>query len=329
MVIAVSYHDTVTKLQELAVPAPGPFDRVEWFGLLASHGAAPLVVLAEDGEARAAMVLITGDDGLESLKNWFSFTWRPWVATGVDGDRLLRAIGRHLRTSTPRLLFQPMPDEDGSATRLADAMRKSGWIVEKAAVDENHILAVNGRSFAEYWATRPGKMRTTLQRKAKKVTVEIITEFNSNIWAEYQSVYAESWKPAEERADLLEAFAKMEGDAGRLRLGIARSDGKTVAAQFWTVENGIAYIHKLAHIEAAKPLSAGTTLSAALFAHVIDKDHVNLVDFGTGTDAYKRDWMESVRLRYSLLCLDPRQPRAWPALAKLLVRRLALRISRR
>ena len=50
-----------------------------------------------------------------------------------------------------------------------------------------------------------------------------------------------------------------------LRLGLARHVGAVIAAQFWTVENGVAYIHKLAHRESAKPLSAGTTLSAALF----------------------------------------------------------------
>ncbi len=33
------------------------------------------------------------------------------------------------------------------------------------------------------------------------------------------------------------------------------------------LEHGTAYIHKLAHLESAKPLSAGTTLSAALFEH--------------------------------------------------------------
>ena len=328
MVIAVSYHDTVTKLQGLAVSAQGPFDRAEWFGLLAKHGQPPVVVVAEGGDAQAAMVLTRGENGLESLRNWFSFTWRPLAPDGPRGDALLQAIAQGLRESTHRLLLQPMPDEDGSASRLADAMRKSGWIVDKAAIDENHILPVNGRSFAEYWATRPGKMRTTLQRKAKKVSIEITTRFDSALWSKYQSVYAKSWKPVEERADLLEAFAREEGEAGRLRLGIARADGTAVAAQFWTVENGTAYIHKLAHIEAAKPMSAGTTLSAALFAHVIDDDQVDLIDFGTGTDAYKRDWMEAVRPRYRLVCLDPRQPRAWPALAKLLVRRLALRISR-
>lgn len=178
MVIAVSYHDTVTKLQGLAVSAQGPFDRAEWFGLLAKHGQLPVVVVAEGGDAQAAMVLTRGDNGLESLRNWFSFTWRPLAQDGPEVDALLQAIAQGLRKSTHRLLLQPMPNEDGSASRLADAMRKSGWIVDKAAIDENHILPVNGRSFAEYWATRPGKMRTTLQRKAKKVSIEIATRFD-------------------------------------------------------------------------------------------------------------------------------------------------------
>ena len=92
--------------------------------------------------------------------------------------------------------------------------------------------------------------------------------------------------------------------------------GAVVAAQFWTVEHGTAWIHKLAHLESAKPLSAGTTLSAALFEHVIDRDKVELIDFGTGNDPYKADWMELDRPRYRIDCLDPAQPRAWPALAK-------------
>ncbi len=95
-----------------------------------------------------------------------------------------------------------------------------------------------------------------------------------------------------------------------------------MAAQFWTVENGIAYIHKLAHRTGARSLSPGTTLSAALFAHVIDVDHVTLVDFGTGDDPYKRDWMEAVRTRWRLTCLRPGDPRNWPAIGKAMMRKL-------
>ncbi|QYJ08555.1 GNAT family N-acetyltransferase [Qipengyuania flava] len=259
------------------------------------------------------------DEGLESLTYFFSFTWRP----RGDDPELLETLAADLRGKTHALTLAPLPDEDGSATQLEQALRSAGWIVSREPCDENHVLPVGGRSFSEYWAQRPGKMRTTLKRKAKKVEVEILTRFDEAAWADYQAIYAESWKPEEERSDILEAFARAEGQAGRIRLGIARAGGVPVAAQFWTVENATAYIHKLAHIEAAKPLSAGTTLSAALFEHVIDADGVDLVDFGTGSDAYKRDWMEVNRPRYRLTALDWRQPRAWPALAKMLVRRLA------
>jgi CelD/BcsL family acetyltransferase involved in cellulose biosynthesis len=121
---------------------------------------------------------------------------------------------------------------------------------------------------------------------------------------------------------MLRAFAEQEGKAGRLRLGIARHDGRPVAAQFWTVEAGTAWIHKLAHLDAARHLSAGTSLTAALFEHVIDCDRVALVDFGTGDDTYKRDWMEEVRPRCRLDCHDPADPRSWPHIVRAAVQRL-------
>jgi CelD/BcsL family acetyltransferase involved in cellulose biosynthesis len=93
-----------------------------------------------------------------------------------------------------------------------------------------------------------------------------------------------------------------------------------VAAQCWTVENSVAYIHKLAHFESHKALSPGTTLSAALFKHVIDVDQVRLVDFGTGDQGYKADWMEATRPRYRIDCLNPARPRTWAPLAKRILR---------
>lgn len=315
MNIAVSYHETLTKLQGLDWPVQGPFDRLDWFALLDD----PLYALAESGRGRVLLPLQREEHQLASLANWFSFTWRPLG----DDPALLAALARDLRRQTHRVELAPLPDEDDSATTLEIAFRDAGWLVAREVCDENHVLPVAGRSFAEYWATRPGKMRTTLKRKARKVEITILTHFDEAAWAEYRAVYESSWKPQEERADLLEAFARAEGAAGRIRLGIARAAGEPVAAQFWTVENGTAYIHKLAHIEAAKPLSAGTTLSAALFEHAIDIDGVELVDFGTGSDGYKRDWMEANRPRYRLTCLDWRNPRAWPAIAKARLRHLA------
>lgn len=321
--IEARYHDSVNVLQALTAPSSAaPFDRAEWFALLAETGLTPLIAMATDAEATAALALTEDRGRIAPLRNWYSFTWRELAPAGAAGDRLLEAIARQLKSRGWRVTLEPVPGEDGSAERLARAFRAAGWQVAVEPCDINHILPVDGRSFAEYWETRPGQLRTTLKRKAKKVEVKVLTCFDEAVWADYEAIYAASWKPSEDQPAMLRAFAEAEGAAGRLRLGIARAEGLAVAAQCWTVENSIAYIHKLAHLESHKPLSAGTTLTAALFRHVIDTDKVALVDFGTGDQAYKADWMEQVRQRFRIDCLAPARPQSWPPLAKRLLRRL-------
>jgi hypothetical protein len=51
-------------------------------------------------------------------------------------------------------------------------------------------------------------------------------------------------------------------------------------------------------------------------AHAIDRDRVHTIDFGTGDDAYKRDWMEIVRPLLRLDMHRPRDPRSWPHLLR-------------
>lgn len=325
--IEARYHDSVNVLQEmfaagaLAPDTGGPFDRPEWFALLAETGLAPLIATASEENAHAALVLTERGGRIEPLRNWYSFTWRPIVPSGPSGDALLEAIARQLRSRAHRVTLSPLPEEDGSATRLACAFAKAGWRVEVTRCDTNHVLKVKERSFEEYWAARPGALRTTLKRKSGLVDVTILDRFDEDAWDAYEAVYAASWKPTEGEPAMLRAFAREEGLAGRLRLGLALHQGQTVAAQFWTVEGKTAYIHKLAHLESHRRLSAGTTLSAALFEHAIDHDGVQMIDFGTGDEPYKRDWMEETRPRFRIDCLDMRRPRAWLDLARLAARR--------
>ena len=98
-----------------------------------------------------------------------------------------------------------------------------------------------------------------------------------------------------------------------------------MAAQFWTVENQTAWIHKLAHRTDARHLSAGSVLTASLMARVIDEDGVALVDFGTGDDAYKADWMDGTRARLRLDCHNPAHIASWPHIARAALQRLATR----
>ena len=327
--IGISYHHDLKEVQGdpalaglIAARAMTPFDRVEWWqGLEDECAIKPLIAVARDGDDIAILPLKAGDGHLHALGNWYNFTVRPVLSDG--GTRLLTALARDLRRKSWRITLAPLPDEDSAAGLLAETFSRAGWMVRREQCDVNRFDALSGyASFAQFLADRPGTLRTTLKRKAGKVDTTVYQQFDDDTWNDYEGVYRSSWKPEEASFAFLRRFAGEEAAAGRLRLGIARHEGLPVAAQLWTLERGTAFIHKLAHAEASKALSAGTTLSAALFAHVIDNDRAAAVDFGTGDDGYKRDWMNGVRPRYRLDLLDPRSPRAWPHLLRARFKRL-------
>lgn len=299
---------------------PAPFDRLEWWRLLAEEclqGERPVLAVARDKESIAALPLLrrVRSRQLRSLANWYSFWARPVFAGGGDRQALLRAIAADLPTHAARVSLAPLRPEH--AAEVETAFAATGWRVLRSVAGVNHRLELAGRDFAAYWADRPGRLRETVRRKAKgRVELRIARRFEPSDWVDYGQVYAASWKPAEGSPAFLRRFAETEGAAGTLRLGIATLDGRPVAAQLWTVENGVAYIHKLAHDETAKAHSPGTLLSHALFAHAIDRDGVQTIDFGTGDDAYKRDWMEIARPLWRLDMHWPKSPWAWPHLVR-------------
>ncbi|MEM6907705.1 MAG: GNAT family N-acetyltransferase [Pseudomonadota bacterium] len=328
----VRYHDSINVLQEMfgetsteterGTLATGPFDRPEWFRLLCDSGLVPLVVGAQSGDKQVALTLAEDNGRIASLRNWYSFTWRPLGDNSTLRANLLREIAATLKRRAHRVTLEPVPDEDDSARQLCQAFSETGWRVEVVQCDTNHVQHTAGLDFSDYWAERPGHLRNTLKRKRKLVDVCVTSEFIPTRWAEYESIYAASWKPREDYPAMLRAFAEAEAAAGRMRLGLAYHNGHAVAAQLWTVEQRTAYIHKLAHLETHKKLSAGTTLTAAMFKQVIERDKVALVDFGTGDQAYKADWMSHTRPRYRIDCLNRKAPRAWWDLAQLTARRL-------
>ncbi len=332
--IEVEYRDDLKEVQGdaalaalLTAPcAAAPFDRLEWWQLLEEEcGLTPLIAVAREGEARAVLPLTRQGRSITGLANWYSFRLKPLSNRPDLAPALFAAIAADLAGEAPRITLSGVPDEGGEASLLEAAFRSAGWLVQREACDTNHILEVGGRSFAEFLAARPGQLRTTLKRRMGKIATAIETDFNLESWAAYEAIYAQSWKPAEGSPAFLRRFAEAEGAAGRLRLGIARADGEPVAAQWWTVEGNTAFIHKLAHTQDSRPLSPGTVLSAALFEQVIDRDQVTLVDFGTGDDGYKRDWMERQRPRYRLDMFRPGWPGNWPAIAKACLRRVLAR----
>jgi hypothetical protein len=336
--LQIDYHSDLNEVQSdealgslLSAPlAQAPFDRLSWWQGLAIHcGISPLLAVARTGSGLAVLPLTGGRGHLSSLANWYTFRFRPVVTDGMA----LSALARDLRNCAHRITLRGVPDEDGSATRLQTAFHDAGWRVHRSICDTNHILPVCGRSYEAYLASRPGTLRSTIRRKSGKLITRVFDHFNPHAWDQYETIYARSWKPEEGSLPFLRAFAQAEGLAGRLRLALAfpahEPDAPAVAAQFWTVEGGTAFIHKLAHREDARALSPGSVLTARLMQHVIDQDRVTLVDFGTGDDPYKRDWMEQQQDRWLLEMFVPHHPRNWRPLLGRRLRSLAASAKRR
>ena len=296
---------------------PRLFDRLSWYRRVWEHCAPSgrlLVARAASDSGKAWLFLAVDGGRAQALACWYS------LRTGTIDHKLdqqqiadtSETISRELRKiGLSRLSLYPL-EEDPVA--LARAFRRGGWIVRTEPAGVSWQVETKGQDFAAYWVRRPSKLRNTAARKAKAAGLEIVIHrhWDAAAWADYETVYAASWKSEEGAPAFLRAMAEEEGAAGTLRLGIAKKEGKPVAAQLWTIENGTAWIHKLAYDESAKALSPGTVLSMEMFRSALDQDHVSRIDYGTGDDAYKRDWME---IRAPLWRLDAYNPRTLSGLA--------------
>ena len=280
---------------------PSLYDRLDWLRLTARHvlaEARPVVARAALGPDRCWLFLkALPQRRAEAYASWYTLAFAPVFA----GDPLMRApllqaLAAPRRGRLATIANAPMPAE--TAALAAAAFGGAGWRAATEDATANWAAHTAGQDFAAYWAKRPSRLRNTVRRKirAADLTINILDRFDAAAWQAYEAVYRASWKPAEGSPAFLRALAEQEGAAGTLRLGIARKKDEPVACQFWTVEHDVATIHKLAHVESERAASPGTVLSEAMFRHVIDRDRPALIDFGTGDDPYKADWMDERRM---------------------------------
>src|SRR5713226_9389208 len=265
---------------------------------------------------------------LEALANYYSCFYAPHLAVSAgESHETLRALTQAIAQEKPRwdaVEVKPMDVRSREFPELVEAFKAAGFIVQTFFSFGNWYLPVNGRSFAQYSESLPSVLKNTLNRKRKKLEktgrakIEIVTggqELDAAIDA-YMKVYLSSWKQPEPYPQFVPGLIHMCAAMGALRLGIIHVDGEPAAAQLWIVHHGNALIYKLAYDERFGELSVGTILSATLFQHVLDEDKVSQVDYLSGDDAYKKDWMSDRRERWGILALNPRTPRGVLAIAR-------------
>jgi CelD/BcsL family acetyltransferase involved in cellulose biosynthesis len=157
-------------------------------------------------------------------------------------------------------------------------------------------------------------LRNTWHRKRRKLergnrlTTCFIDDDNGldRAVADYETVYAASWKPPELFRDFVPALIRLAGKLRALRLGIYHLDGVPAAAQFWILWKGRAVICKLAHDKRFDDLSLGTLLTMEMFERVLTGDRPREISLGRGDDPYKKLWLPKRRERWGIAAANPR-----------------------
>jgi hypothetical protein len=286
------------------------------------QGAAPYLLLAADaGRPAGLLPLRTGADGLTGLVTPYTCLFQPILAPEADPAALGRAFGRACATWSV-LRLDALDPAWPAWTALLDGFAAAGW---RAAWFDSfgnwHAAAAAG--WDAYLADRPGSLRETIRRKLQRAERDPAVSFTlardpagaRAALADYDAVHGKSWKSAEPFPAFGAAFTAAAAAAGVLRIAVLRHAGGPLAAQYWTVENGVATLHKLAHDEAAKAASPGTVLTAWT-VRVLLAEGVTALDFGRGDDPYKRLWADARRQRKGLVLARPWRPRGAAALLR-------------
>lgn len=295
-----------------------------WYGLFSAEVAERSFephwfILSRNRQAELILPMMQrrggGKKTLRSMSNYYTPYFAP-VGGQRDGGASLRTL-LELAADALRpfdsIEFFPLTEE---AVRTFDqASGGLGFAVE-TAIQTWNWRQTGIRSFEDYWATRDSRLRNTVTRKRRKLDAEGGFTFSiagtddiESSLRDYQRVYGNSWKTQENYPQFIDGLLRAFARRGQLRLGFVHHDGIPVAAQIWLLGAGTAYIYKLAYDEQYRSRSVGTLLTHYLFRHAVEVEQVHTVDYLTGDDPYKAQWMSQRRPLYRLIWSNPRRPR--------------------
>ncbi|MDE2227949.1 MAG: GNAT family N-acetyltransferase [Alphaproteobacteria bacterium] len=294
-----------------------------WYHVLARYGTegGSHARLYVDGRTRAALVcrLLAKGHRLLSLSNYYSTEHGPVYAAG--GGALGEALGEIAREIADArfdaVQLAGLDPHDESFARLSDAFAATGFRPQRYFDSGTWYEETAGVDFARYVAARPGEVRNTWRRKSKALAAAhrvdyVFHDDESAIAggvADYQRVYAESWKHAEPFPDFMPHLIRAAATTGALRLGILKVDDVPAAAQCWIAWRGRVTIYKLAHAMRFDDLSIGTILTMRMMERVLERDKPHEIDFGRGDDRYKKSFLAQRRERWGLLIANPHTAR--------------------
>ena len=297
-------------------------------------------VLRHDGVPVAVMPMLESSNrwahNLEALGNYYTSVFAPAMKPWLRPRSLAPLVDKMRRHCAPlrSVNLAPMDPDSRGYKALREALARAGFGVFRFYCFGNWYFD-GPPSWDQYFEGRDGKVRSTVKRMTKKVLgsggqIEILTmadDVQRGVDA-YNHVYARSWKLPEPHVEFIPSLVRLCAEQGWMRLGVVWLGDVPIAAQFWIVAHGRAEIFKLAYDEEYKAFSPGTVLTAAMMRHALDVDKVRQIDYLTGDDSYKKDWMHDRRERWGLMAYDMRSLAGSMSFAREIARRAAKSILR-
>lgn len=288
-----------------------------------AHSGNPLLVLPASHRSTAAWKPRT----LTSLTNFYTPLYAPLIQPNCDARRVLQTLAQALSAESPAWDMINLRWLDKSSSLFEDlvtALQLAGFVVQTYFCAGNWYEPVGGRTYQEYLQDLRSSVRNIARSKQKKVDrsgrvrAEIVTggELLGAAIQAYEQVYASSWKTNEPYPRFIPGLLQVFAAEGWLRLGLAYVDEVPAAAQVWFVANGVASIYKIAYDQRFKDLSLGSYLTMHMIQRAIEVEKVQEVDYLTGDDRYKQDWMSLRRERWGILAMNPRTVKGVAAIVR-------------
>lgn len=256
---------------------------------------------------------------LSALSTRFTSYYSLLLTNTEKREAALNCLAKGLSNMPVKpIQFEPIDNTDKNINDLQRCMQENSLIAYPYFRFHNWVHYTRGESFDEYMKARPSNLRNTVQRKQKKLLrehpFEIKLYLDTDIQqalTDYLTVYTNSWKANEYHKDFTPNLVKRYANLGWLRLGILYADSKPIAAQIWFVAHSQASIYRLVYDEKWKRYSPGSILTEYIMRYVIDTDKVSEIDFLTGDEKYKQDWMTIRRERIGIRFIKKNKPTSW------------------
>ena len=252
---------------------------------------------------------VRGEKKLVSLTNYYSLEYGP-VYCGKDPDKsaIVEKLIDYISREKPAwnvVELRFLHSGSQQYKKFIQSFRNAGFYPHEFFQYENWFYPINEKSFSDYYVERPSKLKNTIKRKGNKLRsgydlqikfyISDDAELEAGIRA-FIAVYDSSWKNSEPHPQFVPQLMRSCAGLGNLFLGVMYLDSNPVAAQLWLSTASKFIIYKLAYDEGYKNLSVGSILSKNMFEEIFNRCEYSEIDYGIGSEAYKRDWMSDVRL---------------------------------